>query len=236
MNLNKEELLDIKIDQFEGPLDLLLYLIRKHEIDIYDINITKITEDYLAYINEMKKLKLEIAGEYIVMAATLIKIKAEFMLPRVNEEDEIEDPRQPLIDRLLEYQKIKKASLMFRDIENEARKVFGRNITLEYRDIVEEEDSSIVQLMEAFSPILQKGKSLTSYRMPKVQITISQKISELTNMIENANEVNLSEYIYKLKTMYEVILSFIAILEMSNKNLISIRQKEQFKDIWIRKY
>ena len=234
--MNKEELLDIKIDQFEGPLDLLLYLIRKHEIDIYDINITKITEDYLAYINEMKKLKLEIAGEYIVMAATLIKIKAEFMLPRVNEEDEIEDPRQPLIDRLLEYQKIKKASLMFRDIENEARKVFGRNITLEYRDIVEEEDSSIVQLMEAFSPILQKGKSLTSYRMPKVQITISQKISELTNMIENANEVNLSEYIYKLKTMYEVILSFIAILEMSNKNLISIRQKEQFKDIWIRKY
>ncbi|MDY6787519.1 MAG: segregation/condensation protein A [candidate division WOR-3 bacterium] len=234
--MNKEELLDIKIDRFEGPLDLLLYLIRKHEIDIYDINITKITEDYLTYINEMKKLKLEIAGEYIVMAATLIKIKAEFMLPRVNEEDEIEDPRQPLVDRLLEYQKIKKASLMFRDIENEARKVFGRNITLEYRNIVEEEDSSIVQLMEAFSPILQKGKSLTSYRMPKVQITISQKISELTNMIESANEVNLSKYIYKLKTMYEVILSFIAILEMSNKNLISIRQKEQFKDIWIRKY
>lgn len=236
MNLNKEELLDIKIDQFEGPLDLLLYLIRKHEIDIYDINITKITEDYLAYINQMKKLKLEIAGEYIVMAATLIKIKAEFMLPRVNEDDEIEDPRQPLVDRLLEYQKIKKASLMFRDIENEARKVFGRNITLEYRDIVEEEDSSIVQLMEAFSPILQKGKSLTSYRMPKVQITISQKISELTNMIDSENEINLSEYIHKLKTMYEVILSFIAILEMSNKNLISIRQKEQFKDIWIRRY
>ncbi|MFO8061434.1 MAG: segregation/condensation protein A [bacterium] len=234
--MNKEELLDIKIDQFEGPLDLLLYLIRKHEIDIYDINITKITEDYLAYINEMKKLKLEIAGEYIVMAATLIKIKAEFMLPRVNEEDEIEDPRQPLVDRLLEYQKIKKASLMFRDIENEARKVFGRNITLEYRDIVEEEDSSIVQLMEAFSPILQKGKSLTSYRMPKIQITISEKISELTDMIEMKDEVNLSEYIYKLKTMYEVILSFIAILEMSNKNLISIRQKEQFKDIWIKRY
>ncbi len=233
--MNENTLL-VKIDQFEGPLDLLLYLINKNEIEIYDINITQITTEYLAYIEEMKKLDLNIASEYIVMAATLIKIKSDFMLPKYGDDENIEDPRRPLIERLLEYQKIKKASEVFRNIETEARKLFGRNIELHLKDYVVEEELSIVDLMNAFTPILKKGLSLTSYRVPRVKKTIGEKIAEITQILKENGELNMSAYLIMLDTMYEIILTFITILEMTNKHLIKLTQKEQYEDIWVKQY
>lgn len=226
----------VKIDQFEGPMDLLLYLISKNEIDIYDINITKITAEYLNYIEEMKKLELDIASDYIVMASTLIKIKAACILPRYRTDEEIDDPRQPLVDRLLEYQKIKKATELFRNIETEARMLFGRNITVQFNEHIEEEELSIVDLMNVFTPILKRGMSLTSYRVPQKRMTISEKISELNGLINEQNEINITDYMMTMETVYDVILTFIAILEMTNKHIVKIIQKEQFDSIWIRKY
>ncbi len=226
----------VKIDQFEGPLDLLLYLINKNEIDIYDINVTMITEEYLNYIDEMQKLELEVASEYIVMASTLIKIKAACLLPRYGDNEDVDDPRQPLIDRLLEYQKIKHASELFRNIESEARRLFGRNITVQFRETVEEEELSIVDLMNVFTPILKRGISLTSYRMHQKKMTISEKISEIMGLVEETDEMNISDYMGSLTTVYDIVLTFIAILEMTNKHIIKILQKEQFESIWIKKY
>ncbi len=231
-----ENTLLVKIDQFEGPLDLLLYLINKNEIEIYNINITKITTEYLSYIEEMKKLDLNIASEYIVMAATLIKIKSDFMLPKYGDDENIEDPRRPLIERLLEYQKIKKASEVFRNIETEARKLFGRNIDLHLKDYIVEEELSIVDLMNAFTPILKKGLSLTSYRIPSVKKTIGEKIAEITQILKEDGELNISAYLMMLDTMYEVILTFITVLEMTNKHLVKLAQKEQYEDIWVKQY
>lgn len=231
-----ENTLLVKIDQFEGPLDLLLYLINKNEIEIYNINITKITTEYLLYIEEMKKLDLNIASEYIVMAATLIKIKSDFMLPKYGDDENVEDPRRPLIERLLEYQKIKKASEVFRNIETEARKLFGRNIDLHLKDYVVEEELSIVDLMNAFTPILKKGLSLTSYRVPNIRKTIGEKIGEITQMLKEDGELNMSAYLMMLDTMYEIILTFITILEMTNKHLVKLVQKEQYSDIWVKQY
>ncbi len=156
------------------------------------------------------------------------------MLPSFFENDEeIEDPRQPLVERLLEYQKIKKATELFRNIELEARKLFGRSITLDMGVQEQEEELSIVDLMNVFTPILKRGMSLTSYRMPRVKKTIRDKIAELISMVKETEKLNLNEYMMTADSVFEAVLTFIAILEMRQKGLIRIHQEEQFADIWV---
>jgi len=225
--------IDIKIEQFEGPLDLLLYLIRKNEIDIYDIPIVQITQEYFDIIEQMQELKIDVASDYIVMAATLIKIKSDMLLPRNETDENIEDPRRPLVDKLLEYQKIKKASEIFREIESEAQKLFGRTLIVEMPVKIEEQELTLIDLMEAFTPMLKKGLSLTSYRMPKVKKTITEKIAELTNELSEKGRVSFNEYVMDLESVFEIVISFVAILEMIQKNMIKIAQEEQFADIWL---
>lgn len=225
--------IEIKIEQFEGPLDLLLYLIKKNEIDIYDIPIVRITQEYLDVIEKMQELKIDVASDYIVMAATLIKIKSDMLLPRNDADENVDDPRRPLVDKLLEYQKIKKASEIFREIESEAQKLFGRTLIIEMPVKVEEEELTLIDLMEAFTPMLKKGLSLTSYRMPKVRKSITEKISELTEELARNGRISFSEYITSFDSAFEIVLSFVAMLEMIQKGIIKVRQEEQFAEIWI---
>lgn len=227
------ESIEIHLQEFEGPIDLLLYLIRRNEIDIYDIPITKITSEYLEIIDKMKELDIDIASDYIVMAATLVKIKSDMMLPRTPDGEDIEDPRKPLVDKLLEYQKYKKASELFRSIEFEAGRLFARNITFTSTAEEQEEDLSLVDLMGAFMPLLKRGLSLTSYRMPKVKKTITEKIKEMVLILEEKNTMNFMEYLMTQETMFEVILSFVAVLDMTQKDIVKVKQEAQFEDIWI---
>ncbi|MGE3062840.1 MAG: ScpA family protein [bacterium] len=228
------ESIEVHLQEFEGPIDLLLYLIRKNEIDIYDIPITQITAEYLEAIDRMKDLKIDIASDYIVMAATLVKIKSDMMLPVQADSEDIEDPRRPLVDKLLEYQKFKKASDLFRSIEYEAGKLFSRNISFVSSGNMEtEEDLSLSDLMSAFMPLLKRGLSLTSYRMPKVKKTITEKVRELIEYLEERKSINFLDYLLLQETMFEVILSFVAILDMAQKDIIKVRQESQFEDIWI---
>ncbi|HAV92259.1 TPA: hypothetical protein DCW38_03665 [candidate division WOR-3 bacterium] len=227
------ESIEIHLQEFEGPIDLLLYLIRRNEIDIYDIPITKITSEYLEIIDKMKELDIDIASDYIVMAATLVKIKSDMMLPRTPDEEDIEDPRKPLVDKLLEYQKYKKASELFRSIEFEAGRLFARNITFTSTAEEQEEDLSLVDLMGAFMPLLKRGLSLTSYRMPKVKKTITEKVKEMVLILEEKKTMNFMEYLMTQETMFEVILSFVSVLDMTQKDIVKVRQEAQFEDIWI---
>lgn len=228
------ESIEVHLQEFEGPIDLLLYLIRKNEIDIYDIPITKITAEYLEAIEKMKELKIDIASDYIVMAATLVKIKSDMMLPQQSDGEEIEDPRKPLVDKLLEYQKFKKASELFRSIEFEAGKLYSRNITFVSSGSEEEEENlSLSDLMGAFMPLLKRGLSLTSYRMPKVRKTITEKIKEIVEILEERKSIDFLEYLLTQGSMFEVILSFVAILDMAQKDIVKVQQKKQFEEIWI---
>lgn len=227
------ESIEIHLQEFEGPIDLLLYLIRRNEIDIYDIPITKITSEYLEIIDKMKELDIDIASDYIVMAATLVKIKSDMMLPRTPDGEDIEDPRKPLVDKLLEYQKYKKASELFRSIEFEAGRLFARNITFTSTAEEQEEDLSLVDLMGAFMPLLKRGLSLTSYRMPKVKKTITEKVKEMVLILEEKKTMNFMEYLMTQETMFEVILSFVSVLDMTQKDIVKVRQEAQFEDIWI---
>jgi len=227
------ESIEIHLEEFEGPIDILLYLVRKNEIDIYDIPITKITNEYLQIIEQMKDLKIDVASDYIVMAATLVKIKSDMMLPQIYNGEEIEDPRKPLVDKLLEYQKYKKASEIFRNIEYEAGKLFTRNITFTSNTKEQEEDLSIGDLMDAFIPLLKKGYSLSSYRIPKVRKTIAEKAKEIIIYLEEKETINFLEYISLQETLFEAVLSFVAILDMAQNYIIKIKQNAQFEDIWI---
>ncbi|MFC1565241.1 segregation and condensation protein A, partial [candidate division KSB1 bacterium] len=154
----------IKLNVFEGPYDLLLFLIRKGEVDIYDIPIAKITKEYLEYIEFIKTLDLEIAGEFIVMAATLMRIKAKMLLPvYIEEDEEIEDPRYELVQNLLEYQRIKDASMSLQGLESERRHYFPRGKEIEIKgDDVEYFDEyfqaqiSVFELIRAYNTILKK--------------------------------------------------------------------------------
>lgn len=226
------DILNVRLDQFEGPLDLLLYLIKKNEINIYDIPIQKITLQYLEILDRMKELNIDIASDYIVMAATLIKIKSDMLIPsNPVEGEDIEDPRKPLVERLIEYQKFKKITEILRNIEHESSKLFSRNVIFESR--VEEEESpyTLVDLMDVFIPLLKKGESLKIYRDPKVKKTIVQKTKEILQYLNENKEFNFFEYVSDFDNLFEVILTFIAILDLVLKGILHVEQKSQFDDI-----
>ncbi len=227
------DFLNVRLDQFEGPLDLLLYLIKKNEINIYDIPIQKITLQYLEILDRMKELDIDVASDYIVMAATLIKIKSDMLLPMSQiDGEEIDDPRKPLVDKLLEYQKFKKVSEILRNIENESMKLFSRSIIYETKiETDDESPHSLVDLMEVFIPLLKKGESLKNYRDPRVKKSILEKTREIISFLKNKKEFIFFDYIKQYDNMFEIVLTFITILDLSLKGILYIEQNLQFGDI-----
>lgn len=228
------DVLNVRLDQFEGPLDLLLYLIKKNEINIYDIPIQKITLQYLEILERMKELNMDIASDYIVMAATLIKIKSDMLIPsNTVDGEEIEDPRKPLVERLLEYQKFKKITEILRNIEHESSKLFSRNVIFESKFQEEESPYTLVDLMDVFIPLLKRGESLKFYRDPKVKKTIVEKTKEILQYLNENKEFNFFEYVSNFDNLFEVILTFIAVLDLSLKGFLHVEQKGQYEDIKI---
>ncbi len=227
------DFLNVRLDQFEGPLDLLLYLIKKNEINIYDIPIQKITLQYLEILDRMKELDIDVASDYIVMAATLIKIKSDMLLPMSQiDGEEIDDPRKPLVDKLLEYQKFKKVSEILRNIENESMKLFSRSIIYETKiETDDESPHSLVDLMEVFIPLLKKGESLKNYRDPRVKKSILEKTREIISFLKNKKEFIFFDYIKQYDNMFEIVLTFITILDLSLKGILHIEQNLQYGDI-----
>ena len=169
----------VRLTQFEGPLDLLLHLIRRDKIDIYDIPISHITHEYLAYIEIMQELELELAGKFFVMAATLMRIKAQMLLPqRSNAEEEEEDPRDELVQNLIEYKKYKEAAQHMAEMENDRRRVFTRPTTVFISDDEGEPalEVTVFDLLGAFKKVFEELKKQVSYRITKEPVTIEEKL------------------------------------------------------------
>lgn len=228
----------IKIPVFEGPFDLLLHLIRENKIDIYDIPIALITSQYLNYIEIMKELNLEIAGEFIVMAATLIYIKSRMLLPPDEEipPEEIEDPRTELVQRLLEYQKFKEAAISLRNREEEWMKIF-RKETLSESDAEEEEelylfDLSLFDLLDAFKKILDKAPPEV-ISITKETLTVKDRMAFIMEIIEGNEAVRFEDFFRDRVTRMQLIITFIALLELIRLGLIRAYQEKAFGNIWI---
>ncbi|WP_180994126.1 segregation/condensation protein A [Bacillus sp. Marseille-P3661] len=241
---------NVKIDAFEGPLDLLLHLINRYEIDIYDIPMAQITEQYLLYIHAMQELQLDIASEYLVMAATLLAIKSKMLLPKSEDtiaeelgydsEELEEDPRDELMRRLLEYRKYKEAAIQLKEYEKERSQLYTRppgNLAPYISDQSENpiSDVSLYDMLSALQHLLKK-KKLKEPKMTKIQrqeIPIRQRMEEILKELDQANGRMNFYSLFPINDRSHIVVSFLAILELMKKNAIKCEQEKNFEDIFI---
>ncbi len=226
----------VRLTQFEGPLDLLLHLIRRDKINIYDIPISHITQEYLGYIEVMRELELEIAGEFFVMAATLMRIKSQMLLPRHEGIEEEEDPRDELVQNLLEYKKFKEAASELAVREEDRRKVFTRPVTPPIEEEGEEGlDVTLFDLLEALQKVFAQVKVQTGYRIIPETVTVEEKLDLIRRSIEERREVLFTELFDGQYSKLSVIVTFLAILEMVKMGELVARQSGRGSDIWLYK-
>ncbi len=228
----------VRLEVFEGPLDLLLFLIKKNEVNIFDIPVAQITEQYLEYLELMELMDLNISGEFLVMAATLMHIKSKMLLPpeEVPEEEEVEDPRVELVKRLLEYSKFKEAAIALREKELRRKEEFiragGRSqFTDEEGGIYFE--ASLFDLINAFSKAVGRVSKEAFQEIIRDEVTVEQKIHELLHLLVNNAVIYFMDLFKKAKTKMEVVATFLAILELIRLKEIIARQRSVFGEIEI---
>ena len=231
----------IKVPIFEGPLDLLLHLIKQNKIDIYDIPIALITRQYLEYIEMMKELNLEIASEFIVMAATLIYIKSRMLLPpdETLESEEEEDPRAGLVQRLLEYQALKEASAEFRKREDVWTNAFS-GPPVDVEDIPAEPnlylfEVNLFDLMGALKKILTKAP-LEMMKITRETLTVKDRIALILDKIENEHTIRFDDLFAQDRKRIQIIVTFLALLELLRLGVVRAYQDMEFGTIWIMRH
>ncbi|MEZ0393128.1 MAG: ScpA family protein [Pseudobdellovibrionaceae bacterium] len=230
--------LTIQLPKFEGPMALLLYLIRKEEMDIMDIKINEITSQYLEYIKLMKELDLEVAGEFIAMAATLLQIKSRMLLPTYDENGEIietEDPRKELVQRLLEYQKYQEAAKSLYERPLLGRDVFSRGVR-EKLDMKEEEivleDNALFSLISAYRNAIRSIKKKIHQVAAKAQ-SIASRILEIKDRLIVGSQVAMSELIdVSSDKKRQVLITFLSLLELGKMGFISLYQSDTYQEIY----
>ena len=227
----------IKLEIFEGPFDLLLYLIRKDELNVYDIPIATILEQYLQYIELMRLLDLNIAGEFIVMAATLMQIKSKMLLPQeinLNEEipEDEKDPRAELVKRLLEYRQFKEAADQLRLKERQRQDIFKRKIALEDEDHAGPFfEASLFDLINAFSKALKDVPKELIYEVIKDEFTVEGKVHDLLHIFMAQSRIKLSELFSRARSKLEIISTFLAVLELIRLKEVVVAQQGLFGEI-----
>jgi segregation and condensation protein A len=231
----------VKFEVFEGPLDLLLYLIKKEEVDIYEVNLTRLATQFIEYIETMRLLDLEVAGEFLVMAATLMYIKSRELLPvdqqaQVEGEDDGEDPRWELIRQLVEYKKFKDAAAQLQLLEARQEDVFPRAPgELEFEaESSPRAEASIFDLVNAVNVVLQRFAKREDLRdIFEDKWTVSEKIESLMRVLGERATVRFSELFEGVTSRFEVVVTFLALLELIRLKQITAMQHEPFGEIEI---
>ncbi len=241
--------LEVKLQVYEGPLDLLLHLIDKNKINIYDINIVEITAQYMDYVSRMEKHDLEVVSEFMVMAATLLDIKAKMLLPReINEDGEEEDPRKELVEQLLEYKMYKYASYELRDRYSFAEKSFYRkeSLPLEIKQYepplnIEEllEGLTLSRLNKVFMEVMKRQNDKIDPirskfgKIEREEVSLSDKMEYIEDLLRDKGTLNFFELLDSQKSKMHIIVSFLAVLELMKVGKVVIRQEKIFDDIII---
>ncbi|MBN2412064.1 segregation/condensation protein A [candidate division KSB1 bacterium] len=231
----------VKLDTFEGPLDLLLFLIKKNEVDIYDIPVSKITKQYLEYLEIIQLLDIEAASDFILLASTLLRIKAQMLLPKPSievEEEIVEDPRQELIFRLLEYKRFKDVAEDLSVKEEYSRKLFTRGSFKIDRygfedELIERADVSLFDLVSAFKTIIEKNNKVPIHRVVELNVTLEERIEFVVNKIREKGQIKFVDLFEKHEEKIVWIVTFIAVLELIKNQVITAVQPETFGDILI---
>ncbi len=232
----------VKLDIFEGPFDLLLFLIRKNEVDIYDIPIARITEQFLEYIEVMQLLDLNVAGDFIEMVAILMHIKARMLLPQPEMlgEEEADDPRTELVERLIEYKRFKEAAYELNELEDERRKLYSRK----YFKFIPAEDEisneeyldrvTLFDLIVAFKRAIDNMPKVTYHEVRKIDVTVEQQAEMILERLEKDKIVLFQDLMRELKKKIVLIVTFVALLELIRQGKISVNQSRVFDDIRIK--
>ena len=224
----------VELEVFQGPLDLLLYLIHKNEINIYDIPIATITQQYLDHLELMQELNLNVAGEFILMAVQLIEMKIRMILPKPPSQEGLEDEdfRRPLVEQLLEYQQYKMAAHHLKEREGDSEQFWRRPETFDPEENREElVEANLYDLVHAFALLIKRTQKKEALEIRADQFSVKQKIQELTEYLEKRQSFSLMEYAKQLETRVEMIVLFLAILEMIRLSMLRIYQGEVFGDI-----
>ncbi|MGE5845962.1 MAG: segregation and condensation protein A [Ignavibacteria bacterium] len=230
----------IKLDQFEGPLDLLLFFIKRDELNIYDIPISRITKEFLEYVNLIKMLDLEAAGDFILMASTLMHIKVRMLLPReVDEKGEEIDPRAELVKALLEYKRYKEMSEELNFLESSQRKLNYRgNYSADEKESPPDFETllknvSIYDLAKAFKRIIEGIENVPVHEIIKVNVTIDEQIEYILKKIEAGGKVHFLELVLEMKEKIRVVVTFVALLELVKMGKIGIIASHKFNDFYL---
>jgi segregation and condensation protein A len=224
--------LKIVMGDFDGPLDLLLHLIRQEQVNIYDIPVARIADEYLRYLQVMQELDIAVAGDFLVMAATLIELKTRMLLPRdpFAAPEEEEDPRKDLVDQLLEYQKYKAAAQMLWSRATVERAVFKR-AEIETDKNNPEVSVGLFDLLKVFQEILARHKEEVLLEIEREEISMTEMLERLRNMVMSAGELNLRVFFERAQSRRELVLAFLSVLELVRTTEIRLAQKETFGDI-----
>jgi len=224
--------LKLTLGEFEGPLDLLLYLIRQEQVNIYDIPIARITDEYLRYLNLMQELDLTVAGDFLVMAAQLIEVKSRMLLPRdpLAEAEEELDPRADLVNRLLEHEKFKAASQMLWSRATVEQAVFTR-AEIETDTNNPEVAVGLFDLLRVFQEILARHKEEVMMEIEREEVTMAEMIERLRNMVRSAGELNLVTFFESAGSRRGLVVAFLSVLELVRMSEISLVQRETFGEI-----
>ena len=228
--------LEVFLEAFEGPLDLLLYLIRKQNFNILDIPMAAVTRQYLSYVDEIRVRNLELAAEYLLMAAMLIEIKSRMLLPprKVAEGQEPEDPRAELVRRLLEYEQMKLAAFKLNEMPQLGRDVLRGQVYIEQSLQPRFPDVHVVDLQEAWASILKRAKLVQHHKISREELSVREHMSIVLRRLQGRKFVEFEDLFDAGKGTQVLVVTFIAMLELAKETLIEITQAEAFAPIYVR--
>ena len=226
--------LEILLDAFQGPLDLLLYLIRRQNLDVLDIPMAPLTRQYLDYVEMMRSKNLELAAEYLVMAAMLIEIKSRMLLPRPAALDEEDDPRAELVRRLLEYEQMKKAAQQLDALPQVGRDVFAISVLIERSAAERLPEVQPRDLAEAWRTLLFRARMSQHHRVSREELSVREHMSQILRRLKESRVLEFTELFNPSQGVAVLVVTFLALLELAREMLVDVTQSEGFAPIYVR--
>jgi segregation and condensation protein A len=228
------EALEVYFESFEGPLDLLLYLIRKHNLDILDIPMAELTKQYMVYVEKMKVIKLELAADYLLMSAMLIEIKSRMLLPKPAEIAEEDDPRAELVRRLMEYEAIKLAAERLDAMPQVGAEIQVAAAYYQHLSTIKPPEVSLDELLEAWKNVLKRAKLNSHHKIGKSELSVREHMSQILRRLKADGMVEFSALFgEEIDVLAKLVVNFLAILELAKEGLIRITQQKAFSPIYL---
>ena len=227
--------LEVYLEAFEGPLDLLLYLIRKHNLDILDIPMAELTRQYMGYVEKMQAIKLELAADYLLMSAMLIEIKSRMLLPKPTEVESEDDPRAELVRRLMEYEAIKLAAQKLDELPQVGLDLMVANAYFEKIVEVQAAQVSMEDLMAAWQNVLKRASHFAHHKVGKSELSVREHMSQILRKLKEQNMMEFSA-LFEIETdgIPKLVVCFLAILELAREGLVKITQQAAFTPIYLK--